>query len=157
VSDKAANAIESFVVDEHGIPRCRECVRVERPGSSSASSYAITHDGSITTMSGLISTTQGAACWLVATQNGRFAYTANAARGSLSLSAITADSGALALQQAVAAGGLAHPIDMAITNNDHMLYVLTTGSIVGYRVSPDASLTWISSTPMAGTAGLVAR
>ncbi|MGE5102632.1 MAG: lactonase family protein [Deltaproteobacteria bacterium] len=180
VSDKAANAIETFVLDDHGIPSSATVFASSGPapfgfafsnentlvfseaasvpaGSSSASSYAISHDGSITTVSGSVSTTQGAACWLVATRDGRFAYTANAASGSLSLFAITPSSGALSLQQAVAAGGLAHPIDMALTDNNHVLYVLDAGSIVGYRLSADGSLTWISSTPMAGTAGLVAR
>lgn len=180
VSDKGANAIETFTIDAQGAASAPTVFASSGPapfgfafakenvlvfseaasipaGSSSASSYTLTHDGAVATVSGSVSTTQGAACWLVATQNGRWAYTANAASGTLSLFAIAADTGALTLMQAVAAGGLAHPIDMALTDNDHMLYVLAAGSIVGYRVAPDGTLTWISSTPMAGTAGLIAR
>jgi len=180
VSDKAANSIETFVLDSRGIPGAPNVFASSGPapfgfgfaknntvvfseaasvpaGSSSASSYALTNDGGLSAVSASISTTQGAACWLVVTQNGRWAYTANAASGSLSLFAIEKDSGALTLENATAAIGIAHPTDMALTDNGHMLYVLTTGSIVGYRVGPDGSLTWISNTAMAGIAGLVAR
>ena len=180
VSDKGANAIETFALNADGTPGAANVFASSGPapfgfafakenvvvfseaasipaGSSSASSYTITHDGSLTTASGSVSTTQGAACWLVTTGNGRFAYTANAASGSLSLFAIAADTGALRLEQPVAAGGLAHPIDMAVTSNDGFLYVLASGSIAGYRVDAAGSLTWISTTPMAGRAGLIAR
>lgn len=180
VSDKAANTVETFVVDSHGVaggPNLfpssgpapfgfafgqndvvvfSEAASIP-PGSSSASSYTVTRDGSLTAVSASITTTQGAACWLAVTDNGRWAYTANAASGSLSLFAIAKDSGALTLQDATAATGLAHPTDMALTRSGHMLYVLAAGSIAGYRVGADGTLSWISSTPMAGSAGLVAR
>ena len=180
VSDKAANRIETFVIDAHGVAGVPNVFASSGPapfgfdfgkhdtvifseaasvpaGSSSASSYTLTNDGTLSAVSASISTTQGAACWLVVSQNGRWAYTANAASGSLSLFAIAKDSGELTRQNAAAASGLAHPTDMAFTDNDHMLYVLAAGSIAGYRVDPDGTLTWISNTPMAGVAGLIAR
>src|SRR3989454_10612140 len=43
--------------------------------AGTASSYLLGSGGSLTVVSGAVSTQQGAPCWLVATQNGRFAYT----------------------------------------------------------------------------------
>src|SRR5206468_45317 len=42
-----------------------------------ASSYALADDGTATPITGAVATHQGAPCWLIATKNGRYAYTAN--------------------------------------------------------------------------------
>jgi len=47
-------------------------------GTSAVSSYTISDSGSLTTLSASIPDTQQAACWLIVTGNGQFAYTANA-------------------------------------------------------------------------------
>src|SRR6185312_13269010 len=50
----------------------------------SASSYAIDRRGGADVISGAVATGNAAPCWLVATPNGRFAYTANGGSGTLS-------------------------------------------------------------------------
>src|SRR5439155_1309594 len=52
--------------------------------SGSASSYAVSAGSIIGTISGAVATHQGAPCWLIASKNGRYAYTANAGAGSIS-------------------------------------------------------------------------
>ena len=180
VSDKAANKIETFVVGEGGVAGTPTVFDSSGPapfgfdfgkhgavifseaasipaGSSSASSYTLAKDGTLTALSRSVSTTQGAACWLVVTKNGRFAYTANAASGTISLFEIDKETAALTLRNATAASGLAHPTDMAMSDNGKILYVLAAGSIVGYRIDEQGGLTWISTMTMTGTAGLAAR
>ena len=56
----------------------------EAAGESSASSYAVSDDG-LELISGAVPTQQTAPCWAVATKNGKYAYTANAGSGSISL------------------------------------------------------------------------
>jgi 6-phosphogluconolactonase len=51
-------------------------------GTSAVSSYTINPDGTLTTVSPSVPDTGLAACWLVVTGNGRFAYTDNAHGGS---------------------------------------------------------------------------
>jgi 6-phosphogluconolactonase len=120
------------------------------PDASSASSYDLGVDGTLAPVSGAIPTHQTAACWLVVSKNGRFAYTTNAGSGSVSSYAI-APSGALTLLQSVAAAPGGGPTDEAFSGNGRFLYVLNPrlGAVNGYRVAPDGSLA-----PLAGAAGL---
>lgn len=106
--------------------------------AGSASSYAVDASGAHV-ISGAVPTFQGAPCWLVTSKNGKFAYTANAAAGSISGFAIAPD-GSLALVGSTP--GLAHPLDEAVSNNGRFLYVLNDGrhDIAGYRIAADGSL-----------------
>jgi hypothetical protein len=47
-------------------------------------SYEVTDEGALKVVSGAVPTTETAACWLVVTDDDRFAYTANAGGGSIS-------------------------------------------------------------------------
>ena len=91
---------------------------------------------------------QSAACWLVVTGNGRYAYTADAASGSISGYGVGRD-GSLTLlnSQSGVTGNGSHPIDMALSNNSQYLYVLTTGTqaIGAFQVQADGSLTSVAS------------
>jgi 6-phosphogluconolactonase len=126
------------------------------PGASAASSYTISADGSLSLVSGSVSTHQGAACWLVVTNNGRYAYTANAG-GSGSISGFRIDqNGSIALLNAdgiTAAPGL-NPTDMALSHNSQFLYVRMgrTNSIAGFAIQADGSLQ-----PLLGADGLPAN
>src|SRR2546425_978538 len=95
--------------------------------AGTASSYILGSGGSITVVSGAVSTQQGAPCWLVVTQNGRFAYTANAHSGTISGFAVGTD-GALSLLDAGGATAVVGPgnIDLAgpTTANSRYLYQL---------------------------------
>jgi 6-phosphogluconolactonase (cycloisomerase 2 family) len=129
-------------------------------GLSAASSYRLDAEGKLMTVTASASTTQRAACWLVVTENGRYAFTANAASDSISSFAIDQD-GALTLVEATAAhDAAAHTTDLALSRDSAYLYALDGGtrSISAYRVAVDGSLTRVGSTSVPATAvGLAAR
>lgn len=113
--------------------------------ASSASSYTIGRDGSLEVITGAVPTTESAACWLVVTQNGRFAYTTNTGSGSVSAFGVDR-SGALSLRDAdgVAAttGPGSAPTDAALSNGSRFLYTLNggNGSISAFRVDGQGAL-----------------
>ena len=129
--------------------------------AGTASSYILGSGGSITVVSGAVSTQQGAPCWLVVTQNGRFAYTANAHSGTISGFAVGTD-GALSLLDAGGATAVVGPgnIDLALSATSRYLYQLrSSGPITALRVENDGHLTTLGVVgAMPGSvAGLVAR
>ena len=114
-------------------------------GSSGAASYAVGNDGSVSTITAPIATGQNAACWLVASKNGRFAFVANAASGSVSTFSVAPD-GSIAFLGAVSVQGMT-PLDEALSEDGHTLYVLAAGShgIVQFSVGDDGALTYVGS------------
>jgi len=129
--------------------------------AGTASSYLLGSGGSLTVVSGAVSTQQGAPCWLVVTQNGRFAYTANAHSGTISGFAVGTD-GALSLLDAGGATAVVGPgnIDLAVSANSRYLYQLrSSGPITALRVESDGHLTTLGVVgAMPGSvAGLVAQ
>ena len=176
VTEKATNLIDTFAVDEDGMPgnvvthpsagvtpfgfafgKHGTLIVSEAAGgaanASSASSYDVSDD-SFEVISAAVPTQQTAACWAVATKNGKFAYTANAGSGSISLYGVSRD-GALTLRSSAAGstGASSHPSDMALGQNSHFLYVLAnnTQAINAFEVQADGSLTTVS-----GASGLPA-
>jgi 6-phosphogluconolactonase len=130
--------------------------------TGSASSYSVSSAGA-SVVTGAVATHQGAPCWLVATKNGRYAYTANAAAGSISGFAVGQD-GTLTLLDPSGATGIlgagSHPLDEALSNNGRFLYNLTDGfqAITTFAIGADGSLLPSGSVPApAGAAGLAAR
>ena len=132
-------------------------------GLSAASSYAVSENGALRVVSASAATKQGAACWVVVTGNGRYAYTANAAAGSDSISGFRiSKDGELTLitpdgRTGVAGAGAT---DMALSNNSHFLYVRNGrgNSISAFAVQSDGTLQalpGVGGLP-AGAAGLVA-
>lgn len=132
-------------------------------GLSAASSYAVSENGAFRVVSASAATKQGAACWVVVTGNGRYAYTANAAAGSDSISGFRiSKDGELTLitpdgRTGVAGAGAT---DMALSNNSHFLYVRNGrgNSISAFAVQSDGTLQalpGVGGLP-AGAAGLVA-
>jgi 6-phosphogluconolactonase len=122
------------------------------PQASAVSSYDVSDDGMLHPITSSLPTHQTAACWLVVTRNGRYAYTTNTGSDSVTGLAL-APSGAASLLDAdgftAQAGGT--PIDAALSRNGRFLYVLNggDGSLSAYRVSADGSLT-----PLPGVNGL---
>lgn len=88
-----------------------------------------------------VGTTQTAACWVVVTPNGRYAYTTNTGSGTISSYAIQ-KSGRLTLARGVAATSGAGPIDAAISATGKNLFVLNSRSqtISSFTVDKDGSL-----------------
>jgi len=130
--------------------------------AGSASSYGVSPAGA-TAVSGAVATHQGAPCWLIASKNGRYAYTANAGGGSLSGFAVAQD-GTLTLLDASGVtanlGAGSHPLDAAVSGNGRYLYNLTDGlhRISGFRIAADGSLASTGTIAVpAGAAGIAAR
>ena len=129
-------------------------------GTSAVSSYSLSNTGDLSTISSSVPDTQQAACWLVVTGNGRYAYTANAHSGTISSYTIAAN-GEITLLQAVAANTGAGNLDLALTRNSGFLYQFINAShtIEGFRVHSDGSLTLIATVTgvPAGADGLAAN
>ena len=127
---------------------------VSEAGSGAASLYDISNGGSLTVESASVSTNgQAAPCWLIATTNGRFAYTANAGSGTISGYSIGTNGMTLINAGGVtgSTGAGSTPLDLDLSRGDRYLYVLESGAgrIGAFAVGPDGGLT-----ALAGIGGL---
>jgi 6-phosphogluconolactonase (cycloisomerase 2 family) len=131
-----------------------ERLYVSEAPTSSASSYDVASDGTLGLISGSVPNGQGAACWLVVTGDGRFAYTANAATDNVSSYSIGAD-GSLTLADGVAGTTGDGPVDMDLSDGDGFLYVFDRagGSISAFAVNADGSLTALAGADGLATTG----
>jgi 6-phosphogluconolactonase len=180
VTEKNTNLIDTYKVKENGVATGhtihpssghapfgfdfgdKNTLVVSEAANSAASSYRVSDDGSVTLVSGSVTNGQVAACWVVVTNNSRYAYTADAHNGMISGYAIAHD-GSLTLLNANGITGTTGgaPLDEAISRNDKFLYVLnpSIALINAFRVNSDGSLvslTGASGIP-ASAAGLIAR
>ena len=121
-------------------------------GASALSSYSLGAGGALGTITPLAPDGQTAACWVVTTKNGRYAYTTNTGSANVSSYGIDHD-GSLSLLSAVAGTTGAVPIDAALARNSRYLYTLDSGAhaISPFAVQEDGSLA-----PIAGVGGLPA-
>jgi 6-phosphogluconolactonase len=130
--------------------------------ASAVSSYRVAGNGTISVISPSVATTETAACWVVVTGNGRYAYATNTGSNSVSGYAIASD-GSLTLLDAdgrTATTG-ATPIDAALSRGSRFVYTLNDGAdeIQGFRVAADGSLdsvTAVGGLP-ASSVGLAAK
>jgi 6-phosphogluconolactonase len=161
VTEKGSRTIDTFAVDARGV--AQPGVSSPSAGATpfgfafdslgrafvseaggSASSYAVDASGAHV-ISGAVATHQAAPCWLVVTNDGRFAYTANAGAGSISGFAIAAD-GSISLLDAGGAtatlGAGSHPLDEAVSSDGRYLDVLVDGrhTVATFRIGADGSL-----------------
>jgi 6-phosphogluconolactonase (cycloisomerase 2 family) len=121
------------------------------PAQGAASSYRVSDSGNLELVSASVHDTQTAPCWLVITENTRFAFLTNTLSGSISSYSIDAN-GSLTLLNPVAAmtGGLeSAPIDMALSNGSRYLYAVANGThmVLGFRVESDGSLVQVADVP----------
>lgn len=128
--------------------------------ASTATSYRVGRDGSISVSDGPVALTETAACWVAISQNGRFAYTTNTGSASVTGLRIGAR-GSLTLLDAdgATASTGAGPIDADFTQGGRNLYVLAAGGdqLDGFAIASDGSLTSIGSWPTPdGAAGVAA-
>ncbi len=129
-----------------------------------ASSYGLARSGALTPIDSIAVEGQRAACWVVITNNQRYAFMTNTLSQSVSRFRISRD-GHLTLLGHVGTGpGFAS--DEALSQGSRYLYVLLPSIMGGmshidyYRVGPGGSLTQIGSTPSdlpPGASGLAAR
>ena len=117
-------------------------------GASTVTSYDVGEGvlPRLTVVSASVADTQSAACWVVATPNGRHAFVTNTGSGTISRYAVER-SGKITLAQAIAGTSGAGPIDAAVSATGGFLFVLNSGShtISSFGVDADGTLAAPSS------------
>jgi 6-phosphogluconolactonase len=168
VTEKGSNLIDTYILDADGVPGTansqlsvgvtpfgfafgkRDQLFVSEaaggaPGQGSVSSYSLSKDGTLNVISSAVATTESAACWVVVSNDGRFAYTTNAGSGSVSGYGIGFDGDISLLDhngQTGLTGKDSTPIDMALSNDGQNLYTLNAGNatISAFRVGHQGGL-----------------
>jgi 6-phosphogluconolactonase (cycloisomerase 2 family) len=132
------------------------------PDASAASSY-ILNESDLQVISPSVPTHQTAACWVVVTGNGKYAYTTNTGSGSVSGYQVGRD-GTLTLLDADGVTGDtgpgSSPTDAALSVGSRYLYVLNSGAhtVAVFQVNGDGSLDPLGEVSIpAGAVGLAAR
>jgi 6-phosphogluconolactonase (cycloisomerase 2 family) len=177
VTEKATQLIDVYRLDGDGRITSRSSVRsegatpfgfdftasgdlaVSEAGPSAVTSYDVRPTG-LRTLSKSVGDNEAAACWVVVTDDGRFAYVGNGG-GSQSVSSYTVDDhSSLSLldgEGATAAGGVS---DIALSSGSRFLYArLGNGTVGAFAVQHDGSLVSlpVGSGLPAGAAGIAAR
>ena len=183
ITEKGTNKITTYTVNGSGIPGTMHTLTSANPtpfgfasgrngnifvseaaggapGASTVSSYHISDNGAISLVDGPVGADQSAACWVVLTNNGKYAYTTNTASNNISTFNVNS-SGSISIGTAISAITQATPIDAALSNNSKFLYVLNSDShsIGVYTVSNDGSLNNVQNVPElpTGANGLAAK
>src|SRR5437762_1858399 len=131
VTEKAGNRIDTYIIDGNGLAgapidnpsngttpfgfafnNSSFLVVSEAfggaPNQSAASSYSAAEDGTLSVISGSVPNSQTASCWVVTTNNGRFAFISNTGSGTISSYGIGSGDGTLNLINSVAVDTGAH-------------------------------------------------
>jgi 6-phosphogluconolactonase (cycloisomerase 2 family) len=176
VTERDANRIETLALDVLGRPgapvvtpsvgatpfgfdfgRHGELI-VSEAGASTVSSYRLGLFGDLSPITRALAVGQGAACWVAVSPDGRFAYTGNAATGSLTGFAIASDGALTRLPADGRSASSPRPNDLAIV--DGYLYAINpiAGSVTIYQIGGDGSLTGLGAATglPQGLAGLAA-
>jgi len=171
-----AGVIDTYTVDTNGVASSHRTNQSagQRPfalafrspsqllvaeAAGTASSYMVSNQGVLQTVSAAVSAQGAASCWIVLTPDGSSAYVANT--GSKNISSFTiAAGGSIALRANGVTATQSSPLDLGISSDGQYLNVLTvSGSIEVYRIaSATASLTpvqVVTGLPT-GTNGLIA-
>lgn len=175
VTEEGTNIIDTYVVGYNGLasaPTTYASVNdgpygfaftgannliVSEAANNTLSSYVVSDQGNLRTISGAMPTFGNAPCWVAIDNDGSFAYTSNAHGGTISIFSIS-HSGGLNLLSSIAANTTIPTLDLAFSKNSQFLYTLNGGNITGFQVYNDGSLwqvTSVSSVP-ASASGLAA-
>jgi|tagenome__1003787_1003787.scaffolds.fasta_scaffold20976885_5 6-phosphogluconolactonase len=174
VTEKTAGRVETFPL-RRGVPGdpvvtpsngavpfgfafdARNDAIVSEAIDSTVSSYRLGADG-LRLVSASVPTLQGAACWVAVTPDSRFAYTGNAATGSITGFAIARDGSLTRLDADGRTASTPRPNDLAIAGG--YLYAINpnVGQVTAYRIGDNGSLTALpaASGLPTGLAGLAA-
>jgi len=153
VTEKNGNRLNTYTIDSNGLPSApinnasngmtpfgfafnnADTLVVSEafggaPSQSAVSSYNAPGSGILSVISGSVPNSQTASCWVVITNNGKFAFVSNTGSGTISSYRINAEDGSLTLLNSIAAntGTGSAPIDMTLSNNSQFLYVLLGGT-----------------------------
>lgn len=136
-----ANAQQFIVTDAAGGPN----------NTGAATAYRLAH-GAVSLINGPVFDFQVAPCWLVITNDGRYAYTSNADSLTISGYSIAAN-GAISLLTPNGATATApqgtFPLEEGLSRDSHFLYVLDSrlllptpgpATLLGYSINNDGSL-----------------
>lgn len=180
VTEKGTSKIDTYVVNDFGYATAaksaasngatpfgfafihRDFVLVSEAGPNALSSYQADEEGNLELVTGSVGNGQKATCWAVATDDGRYAYTASAATAAISSYSVTRD-GVLNLLDPAAGvtGNGSTPTDLALSADSRFLYVRDGGadSVSAFRVESNGSLVSIGSVSgiPAGSQGIAAR
>jgi len=133
-------------------------------GVTATSSYDLAENGGLSAVTSSLKSGQTAACWVVATPGGRYAYVANTPSATITGLRVRRDGSLEMLDSSGVTARLTDgsaPTDMGVSRNGRFLYVLNSGiGIVGaYRIRPNGSLVSLAEMPglPPGAAGLAAR
>ncbi|MEJ2453483.1 MAG: beta-propeller fold lactonase family protein [Candidatus Thiodiazotropha sp.] len=168
VTEKGTDLIDTYTVDSAGIPtgpnvqvssgvtpfgfafgKRDELFVSEAAGGaqglSSVSSYALDDSGLLSVIDPSVGTTETAACWVVVSNDGRYAYTTNAGSDTVSGYEIGFDGSLKLIDRNGRTGRTGRgsaPIDMSLSNDGRNLYTLNSGnsSISVFRVKRDGDL-----------------
>ncbi|WP_462249105.1 lactonase family protein [Ferruginibacter sp.] len=151
ITEKATNKIITYTVNEWGIPGAIHSINSANPtpfgfavgnngnifvseavggaaGASTLSSYHIYNNETISLAAGPVGANHSTACWVVITNNSKYAYTTNTASNNLSAFNVNAGTGSITVNTAIAATTGMGLIDAALSNNSKYLYILNSGS-----------------------------
>ena len=184
ITEKATNKITTYTVNEFGMPGNMHSITSSSPtpfgfaaaynenifvseavggaaGASVLSSYRISNDGAITLVNGSVGAGQSAACWVVITGNGKYAYVTNTASNNITNFNVNTNTGSVSVNTAIAATTGMGPIDAALNNNSKYLYTLNgrSNTIGVYTVASNGSLSLlqtVTGVPV-GATGLAAK
>ena len=162
VTEKNTNLLDTYVVNKNGVasaPATYESIGdgpyafaftdkdkmvLSEVATNTMTSYVVSYQGDLRTISGAMPTFGAAPCWTVIDSKGNFAYETNAADGTISTFAISRN-GAITLVSAIAAKMNTPALDMAFSKHDRFMYVLNGDSVTGFKVYADGSLFWVTS------------
>jgi 6-phosphogluconolactonase len=163
VTEKGANLIDTYTVGRDGVasgPRTtpsnaagpygfaftsHDYLVLSEAATGTLSSYAVSDDGNLRTLSGSIPDFGAAPCWVAVSHDGKFAYTTNAHGGTISGYALS-ESGTMSLFSSVAAKTSTPTLDLAFSGNNQFLYALNGDQITSFQVYSDGSIAQVSAT-----------
>jgi 6-phosphogluconolactonase len=158
-----ANTPFGFAFDRRGHLIVSEAVG-GTPNASSVSSYRLFNNSQLQAITPAAKTNQTAACWIVISRNGEYAYTSNTASGSITGFKIGRDGSLKVLNEdgrTGVTGNGSGPIDMIISRNGRFLSSLNTGNgtISTFQIAENGTLATVDTTSSLPTSanGLVAR
>lgn len=172
VTEKAGNRLDTYTINDNGLPSApinnasngmtpfgfsfnnADTLIVSEafgsaPNQSAVSSYSAPDNGILSVISGSVGNSQTASCWVVTTNNGKFAFVSNTGSGTISSYRVNAEDGSLTLLNGTAAntGMGSAPIDITLSVNSKILFVLVAGtqSVASYGVEQNGNLTPIDT------------
>ena len=185
VTEKMADVISTYPVDENGVAgapianntngfgpfgftftQTGRLLTAENfagvAGQGAASSYEINRDATLRPVSGPVRNQRSDTCWIVVTDNGKYAYVTNAMSNDISSYRVEPD-GTMTLLESIAGPAdeapapFAIPADLTLSGNSRYLYArnVRDGDIFASRVEADGTLTPIQTLPRALPPGAI--